>query len=126
MKRIVFALAATAFAFPAWADLYRCMDKKGGVTYSVTPPSGPCYVEAKGRASSSYSSPRASSSPSGFPRVDADTQRARDGDRRWILEQELAEQSRLHDEAQRAGAVERVAVHGRNVEMLRRELSFSR
>ncbi|MCW5624118.1 MAG: hypothetical protein KIT73_05295 [Burkholderiales bacterium] len=66
-----------------------------------------------------------------FPRIDAETQRRRDGDRRRILEQELADEQRLLDEARRlhatspdaSGASQKsVLTHERNIASIRREL----
>jgi len=57
--------------------------------------------------------PRASTTPPDFPRVSADQQAARDGERRAILQRELEtypkdgspERRALEDEARRAGIV---------------------
>ena len=66
-----------------------------------------------------------------FPKIDAETQRRRDGDRRRILEQELADEQRLLDEARRlhatnpdaSGASQKsVLTHERNIASIRREL----
>ena len=73
-----------------------------------------------------------------FPRVDAGTQKARDTDRRRILEEELgSEQAALDaasrqmaelDAARRGGErlqplKDRVRLHERNIEALKREIS---
>lgn len=88
----------------------------------------------------------ATPTPSSFPRVDDGTQKSRDNDRRRILEQELAteeksleearkalteqESVRLGDERNYAKFLERVqpykdkvALHERNVEAIRKEIS---
>jgi hypothetical protein len=80
--------------------------------------------------------------PGDFPRVDGDTQRGRDGDRRRILEQELAAERLNMDKARKSlsdgeatrqsdeksyqkyqGLKDDVALHERNVEALKRELA---
>ena len=80
--------------------------------------------------------------PGDFPRVDGDTQRGRDGDRRKILEQELATEQLNMDKARKSlaegeakrqgdeksyqksqGLKDDVALHERNVEALKRELA---
>lgn len=79
----------------------------------------------------------ANPSPAGFPRVQEDTQKARDGDRRHILEQELAGEQRNLEQArkdlseqQAAGASgdrvapyrDRVGQHERNIQAIQKEL----
>jgi hypothetical protein len=87
--------------------------------------------------------------PANFPRVDAGTQRERDADRRRILEQELANEEKLLDQARkelvaqesvRLGSErnyqrvldrlepykQRVKLHEDNVNNLRRELASTR
>jgi len=92
------------------ADIYECVDPSGNkrftnikaeakgckllnvsVPNTVPPPKAPA---AKGGAA-------ATPTPSSFPKVDADTQRQRDTDRRRILEQELANEERLLDQARK-------------------------
>ena len=83
----------------------------------------------------------ASAGAAGFPRIDSGTQRARDTDRRRILEQELtteqqgldAARRELDEQAARNGGDrnsvraqplrDKVQLHERNVEALRREIS---
>jgi hypothetical protein len=87
---------ALALAAPTWADTYKCVDAKGRATYTNM------VEETKGKnctvvmreisivpAGPAVRSPAASPSPAGFPKVDAATQKARDGARRRILEDEL-------------------------------------
>jgi hypothetical protein len=87
-----------------------------------------------------------STSPGSFPRVDGDTQKKRDLERRRIIEDELASEQKSLDTARKdlgeqkpaAGADEKavqksaerlqpykdkVALHERNVESLKKELS---
>ncbi|GAB4168034.1 MAG: hypothetical protein Fur0039_06080 [Rhodocyclaceae bacterium] len=138
----------------ARADIYKCLDESGRVTYSnivqkgchklnleplstIPPPPAP--------------KPAAGAQPgqAGFPRVSADAQKKRDGDRRKILEDELAAESRELETAKKALAEqealrygsernyqkfldrvqpfrEAVALHERNIEALKRELANAR
>ncbi len=95
--------------------------------------------------------PRATPTPGDFPRVSPEQQKSRDGDRRAILEQELGNEQKQLEESKRAlaeqegrveptervigGAInqakveqrlqtyrDRVALHERNIEALRKEL----
>ena len=113
-------LLALALAAPASAQsvVYRCVDKEGRVLYTDTN-TGNCKV-VDSIISGAISAPPASSrppaaanpavtmrqgaarpaaaSPANFPRVDGAAQRARDDDRRAILDEELrAEEKKLAD-----------------------------
>jgi hypothetical protein len=116
-----FFVLALALAAPAFAQsvVYRCVDKEGRVLYTDTN-AGNCKV-VDSVVSGAISSPPASSrppaanpaaamrqgaarpaasgaSPANFPRVDGAAQRARDDDRREILNEELrAEEKKLAD-----------------------------
>ena len=109
-------LLALALAAPASAQsvVYRCVDKEGRVLYTDTN-AGNCKV-VDAIVSGAISAPPASSrtpaavnmrqgaarpapaTPANFPRVDSAAQRARDDDRRAILDEELrAEEKKLAD-----------------------------
>ena len=110
-KRILLLLATLLCSPLARADVYKCVDEAGHVTYTNTKTSGKgCSTLARDQAVSSVpSGPRpaavgapqngASSGGAGFPRVDTGTQRARDGDRRRILEGELSAEQKSLDAA---------------------------
>ena len=153
-KRILLLLATLLCSPLARADVYKCVDEAGHVTYTNTKTSGKgCSTLARDLAVSSVpSGPRpaavgapqngASSGGAGFPRVDTGTQRARDGDRRRILEGELSAEQKSLDAARQEldeqqlsryanGAAggerlqsgkDKVQLHERNVEALRREI----
>lgn len=132
----------------AWADVYKCVDEDGHVTYTNARPSqkSKCTVLSRDqRVSTVPGRATATPSPAGFPKVDGETQKARDNDRRKILDQELAaEQKNLEQakkelaeqEAIRTGDErnyqrvldrlqpyrERVALHERNIEALQKEI----
>jgi hypothetical protein len=136
----------------AQAEIYKCVDDQGHVTYSNSRLSSRgCGVLSGDQPVSSVPSsrpsakPAASPSPS-FPRVSEEAQRSRDTDRKKILAQELAgEEQALADarkaladqEAVRLGGEknyqkvldrlqpfkDKVELHQRNVEALKREIS---
>ena len=153
--RIFLSLAASLCMSPAWADIYKCVDEAGHVTYTNSKPSGRgCGVLARDQAVSSVPSASrpaaapqngASTSSAGFPRVDTGTQKARDSDRRRILDEELANEQKALDAARRElasqesvrtdernyqKALERLQpykdklqIHERNIEALRKEIA---
>ena len=94
---------AFAFASTAQAEIYKRVDKDGNVTYSSAPLKGAKKLELeplptmvaqpvppRARKNSEYSSDL---------RVNSETQNRRDDTRRKILEDELATEEKLHDEA---------------------------
>lgn len=143
------ALALSGAA--AHADiLYKCTDSSGVMLYTNQKSNGKrCTVLSGDQPISTFSAPKQASrspSPSDFPRVDGDTQRGRDGDRRKILEQEFATEQQNLEKARKAlleaetarqgdeknylkyvdrvqGIKDGIALHERNVEALRHELA---
>ncbi|MCX7169928.1 MAG: DUF4124 domain-containing protein [Proteobacteria bacterium] len=143
------ALALSSVA--AYADiLYKCADASGRLEYTNLKNSAKkCAVLSGDQPISTFSAPKQalrSPSPNDFPRVDGDTQRGRDGDRRKILEQEFATEQQNLDKARKAllevettrqgdeknylkyvdrmqGIKDGIALHERNVEALRHELA---
>ncbi|MCO5101173.1 MAG: DUF4124 domain-containing protein [Burkholderiaceae bacterium] len=105
--RLLVGAGLAVFAWPALAQVYRCDSPNGVPVYQGTPNGANCHpidlqplttipaprlppAKAAGTASAARASPEA------FPKVDGAAQRARDGDRRRILEDELKkEQQRL-------------------------------
>lgn len=149
INRKMFSVWAVAWiALPAWADVYKCVDEDGHVTYTNTKPSPKAKCSALSRDQRVSTVPgRAANTPSpaGFPKVNSDVQKVRDNDRRRILEQELAaEQNNLEQakkeladqEAIRTGDErnyqrvldrlqpykDKVALHERNLEALKKEI----
>jgi hypothetical protein len=120
--------------------LYRC-PTQSGVHYFNVP---------GGAIESSGSSARSAATPSGFPKVDAATQKGRDDIRRKVLSEELATERMLLDDARVAYAngapaqlpeeahmpqkyAERIAklkqavsLHEKNIEALQKELAARR
>ena len=72
-------------------DLYKCVEANGRVTYANTGNTKGCTkIAVDPVVIPKFSTPqKAQASPSGFPKVDSTTQKARDGDRRRILDDEL-------------------------------------
>ena len=149
-------LLALGVAANAQAEIYKCVEDGGRVTYSNAPSKDctrlnvgpPNTVPAPKGASGNVRQ----ASPGGFPRVDANQQRARDDERRRILDQELANEQNGLEEAKKALAEQaalilpeernlggrgingekveqrvqpfrdKVALHERNIEALRKEI----
>lgn len=126
---------------PTWlaGDTYRCATESGAFSYFNVP----------GSSGGGASTPKAPT-PAGFPRVDPDTQKGRDGVRRKVLADELSTEEKLLAETrvayadgapaplpeERADAEKyraRIArlrqsltVHEKNIEALRKELAAVR
>jgi hypothetical protein len=153
MTRSILAVAM-AFALTAGAaraDIWECVDESGNKRFTnirseskgcrllhVSPPNTVPATKAQAQAT-----------PPGFPRVDGETQRQRDVDRRRILEQELASEQKLLEQARNELAVQdsmrlgsernyqrvldrlepyqrKVKLHEDNIANLRRELAGGR
>jgi len=114
-------LAASPLAALANSDIFVCQDADGRKTYQNTGAGRGCRrldiqpllsVPAPRQQATRASTDVRPISPASFPRVDSQTQRARDGDRRRILEDELgAEEAKLQAlrGEYRNGAPERLA-----------------
>jgi hypothetical protein len=145
MTRTTFVLLLAAVAMPASAQtIYKCIDSNGGTLISNARVDKNCRAVVSG-PESSMPPPKArpagaaaNPTPGGFPRVQEDTQKARDGDRRHILEQEMAGEQRSLEQARKElGEQEalraspdrlspyrdRVAQHERNIQAIQKELS---
>lgn len=146
-------LAIVAIALPARAETCKYVDDEGRVIYSNTPnnpPKGAKLVKCFSDPAPTTPAPQVSKPQSGaresFPKVDGQTQKKRDDERRRILEKELAdEQQRLEAARQKLAEQEAirtgdernyqryldrvqpfrdaVANHERNIEAITREIS---
>jgi hypothetical protein len=159
LKRYFPFLLGVVFSAPVCADvMYQCVDDSGHKTFSnikAAAKGSKCTAMDLGPAvtvPASKSSAAKAPTPSSFPKVDDDSQKARDTDRRRILEGELsAEKSNLEqarkDLAEQEGKVlpeermagggisggkvqervqpykDKVALHERNIEAIQKELS---
>lgn len=103
-------LAAT----PARADIYKCIDATGHITYSNVATKGCTKMNLAPVSTIPSAAPAVpaarTSTPASFPRVDAGAQKARDEERRRILEQELAAEQKSLDEAKRALAEQEATI----------------
>ena len=148
MMRYVLALLIAAVAGPVAAQtIYKCIDSNGGTLISNTRVDKNCkavvsspesQVPAPAPTKARLPNAAVNPSPSSFPRVQEDTQRARDIDRRHILDQELtgeqrnleqarkdlSEQEGLRSPSERLGPYrDRVAQHERNIQAIQKELA---
>ena len=127
---------------PMWlaGDTYRCATQSGAFSYFNVP------GVSGGGSTPGGSTPKAPT-PAGFPRVDPETQKGRDGVRRKVLADELAAEEKLLTETRVADADgapaplaeeradaekyrariarlrQSLVVHERNIEALKKELS---
>lgn len=131
----------------AHAEIYKLVDEHGRVTYSNVPLKGSKKLNLE--PISTIAAPKqkpSAATPQDFPRVDNGTQKKRDETRRGILEQELAAERKLLDEAKKAlaegeatrlgdernyqkyldrvqGLKDNVTLHEKNIEALNKELA---
>lgn len=114
-SRKLFALAAPSIAMllvmtsaPARADLWKCMEDNGQPIYTsekvdlkrykgCQPLNAPISTVHPYKGNAAKSNP----APANFPSVSSAEQKARDGDRRKILETELSNEEKLLAEARR-------------------------
>ena len=151
MNRTFLALLLAGSVLTAEAGtIYKCVGADGGTLISNTKVDKSCKAVVSGPDSTvpptKAKSAAANPTPGSFPKVAEDTQKARDGDRKRILEQELAaEQKNLEQakkelaeqEAVRTGEEknfqktidrlqpykDRVAQHERNIAAIGKELA---
>ena len=156
-RRLAVFLALALLPPVAWAETCKYLDKEGHVIYSNTPNSPPkdatkvkCF-EAPSKptpapARDSDAKPTNSDTKAKPPRVSDTTQKTRDDERRRILDQEVADETKQLAEAKERLAAEEavrsgnernyerflervqpyrdaVATHERNIEALRREIA---
>lgn len=102
MRNLVLALLLALGASAVRAEIYECVDQSGNKRFTNI------KSEAKGCKPMNIAPPNTvapprpqakSAAPANFPSVDAQTQKQRDGDRRRILEQELAREQKMLDQA---------------------------
>jgi Domain of unknown function (DUF4124) len=155
-QRFFTLLAATALAASAQADtLYKCRGADGRTIYTNNKGNQSCEVISQDKPVSTFSAPPQrpkQATPADFPRVNGDQQKARDNDRRAILEKELASEQKNLDAAKKdlaeqenlvmpderivGGGIQggkreariqtyrdKVQLHERNLESLRKELA---
>jgi hypothetical protein len=152
-------LVTVAASAPSWAETCKYLDADGRVIYSNTPNSPPkgakkvrCFADPTPKQAPAGDTPTAGTQRSGdsqkgdFPKVDSQTQKKRDGERRRILEEELATEQQQLDAAKQQLAEQEsvrtggernyqkfldrvqpfrdaVANHERNIEAIKREIA---
>jgi hypothetical protein len=108
MKRhlVVLALSFVVLSAHAQGEVYLCVDNAGNREYKNTGPVTHCKrVDMPGVTTIPTQMPKkpqttakSATSPSDFPRVDDSTQKARDSDRKQILQEEMkTEEKKLAD-----------------------------
>lgn len=138
---------------PAHADIFKCLDTDGHITYSnvMSKNCKKLNLEPASSAPTPKAAPK-SPTPANFPKVDDSAQKARDNDRRRILESELATEQKNLDQAKKdlaeqegtvlssermqGGAIsggkvlervqpfkDKAALHERNIEAIQKEIS---
>jgi hypothetical protein len=120
-------LVSLFFALPASADtLYKCVDKTSDSVLFTNQKVGgkKCTVMSQVSDSGVSSKPRsaATPTPADFPKVTDDTQRARDNNRRTILELEMANEQKFLEDARKTGDTSKAQLHERNVAALQKEI----
>jgi len=108
MKKLFLLLSLLAVSPFVQAEIYKHVDAEGHVTYSNVPMKGSSRLNLEpnvpgGKNAVGGTRPRASSTPTpaGFPRVDQDTQKQRDGKRQDILNDELATERKALEAAKK-------------------------
>jgi hypothetical protein len=105
---LLFLLSALGAGMPAQAQIYKCVDANGTVLYTDQnargckaldlPSTIPAPAQHRAGASSGAARPAAAAAPADFPKVNGAQQKARDDDRREILNDELrSEEKKLAD-----------------------------
>lgn len=141
-----FGVAAPWAVLAQSSDIYLCIDEQGNKSYQNVGSGKGCKrvdvgpvlsmpaprLPAGRSAMQPAVEERASVSPASFPRVDRDTQRTRDSDRRRILEDELkAEEDRLarlrtefnNGEPERRGDERNYALYQERIQRLREDIA---
>jgi hypothetical protein len=124
----------------ARAEIYKHVDADGHVTYSGTPFKGAKKLQLEPLPTMRPVRTNSREEAANFPRVDAATQKDRDGTRKQILESELAAEEKALAEARAelrklaespkgsiigSASQERVQMHEKNIEALKTELANS-
>jgi hypothetical protein len=154
--RLALALMIALPAGAVHADIWECVDGSGNKRFTnIKSESAGCKMLNVGPTNTVPSNaapagkPQAKAAPPGFPKVDGDTQKQRDNERRRILEQELANEQKLLEQARKELAEQdsmrlgsernyqrvldrlepyqkKVKLHEDNIANLRRELAGGR
>lgn len=109
MAILATGLGLSVTTAPAQADIFKCTDANGHVTYANMPLQNckklaldPITTQPLPRPGGRPAASSPSSSPATFPRVDDAAQKSRDQDRKRLLEQEQASEQRELEAARKA------------------------
>ena len=112
--RIALLFAAALMLTPAAAEIYKYVDESGRVTYTNIPKKGSRKLDLD---PISAAKTRHNPGPESFPKVDNQTQKKRDDERKQILRDELSTEEKSLTDAQKAlqeGAAIRLGDEARN------------
>jgi multidrug resistance efflux pump len=112
LKRLKMIGLLALASLPAQAEIFKCTDAAGHVMYSNVASKGCTKMNLEPISTipaASKAAPK-TPSPAGFPRVEENTQKARDNDRRKILEQEQSAEQKNLEEAKKKLAEAEVAL----------------
>jgi len=146
MRNPLLILSCLILSQAAYADIYKLVDENGRVTYSNVPIKGAKKLNLEPISTIALPKPKPVATPQNFPRVDNETQKKRDVSRRDILEQELASEQKLLEEAKKSlaegeavrlgsernyqkyldrvqGLKDNVSLHEKNIEALNKEIA---
>ncbi|MHB0984441.1 MAG: DUF4124 domain-containing protein [Sulfuricella sp.] len=147
MRNTLLIFTCLILSQAAYADIYKLVDENGRVTYSNVPIKGAKKLNLEPISTIALPKPKPVATPQNFPRVDNETQKKRDVSRRDILEQELASEQKLLEEAKKAlaegeavrlggerhnyqkyldrvqGLKDNVSLHEKNIEALNKEIA---
>ncbi|MDR3087246.1 MAG: DUF4124 domain-containing protein [Azoarcus sp.] len=135
--------------FSASAQVYKCVDVNGKISYTNERSSKSCETLNNTQSVSTISMRAPTSAPATFPKVSSDTQQERDRGRRQVLESELASEQAALEAARKQLAEQETVRYGneknyqkvldrlqpfkddierreRNIEALNKELSGQR
>ncbi|HXF68137.1 MAG TPA: DUF4124 domain-containing protein [Burkholderiales bacterium] len=104
MRRPTLAVLLVLAASSAGAEIWECVDESGNKRFTnIRSEAKGCKLLNVGTPNTvpAPAKPQAKVAPRDFPRVDGQTQRSRDVDRRKILEQELANEEKLLAQARK-------------------------
>ena len=109
MRILLVALLIAVYVPAARAEIYECVDANGNKRFTnIKAEAKGCKPMNLGSVNTVPPPPKAQTpgkapvaTPSNFPRVDTDTQRQRDSERRRILEQELGNEEKLLAQARK-------------------------
>lgn len=105
MRSLLLVLLLTTCAGAARAEIYECIDESGNRRFTnIKAEARGCKQLNVGPVNSVPAPPKPAAkggTPASFPKVDAQTQQQRDVERRKILEQELANEQKLLEQARK-------------------------